>query len=226
MKEKKIKRIATILIAMATIMVTLAVPQQTVTVKAASSPYFIGDKHIVVYEKGGSESSNWEVLSIMYCSKKSQIKNLKSSNKKVKVEAKEGYVVAKYPNKALTTTITCTVKNKKLSTKLIVKKYQNPAKTYKIGSKNYASIFNYNSRNYEGKKCKNQKFTVAAKKGWKITSVNIYTGKKSISKYFDYGKYASSYSTKLTLANSVAYVNVGFYNEKEDRIQYVYYAVK
>ncbi len=226
MKERKFKRVASMLIAIVTIVATLAIPQQTVTVKAASSPYFIGEKHIAVYEKGGTEYSNWIVLSIMNCTKKSEIKSLKSSNKNVKVEAKDGYVVATYPNKALSTTITCTVKKKKLSTKLTVKKYQNPVKTFKIGSKNNASLFKYNSYYYEGKTCKNQKFTVAANSGWKIMSVNIDTGSKKISKYFSYGKYASSYSTKMSLTKSYASIGVGLYNAKEERSQYVYYYVR
>ena len=226
MKEKNFKRVASMLIAVITIVVTLVIPQQTVTVKAAYSPYFISEKRIAVYEKGGNEYTNWVTLSITYCNKKSEIKNLKSSNKKVKVKAEDGYVVATYPNKTLSTTITCTVKKKKLSTKLIVKKYQNPVKTFKIGSKNKASLFKENSYYYDGKTCKNQKFTVAANSGWKIMSVNIYTGNKTISKYFDYDKYAGSYSTKLSLTNSNARVSVGLYNAKEERSQYVYYYVR
>lgn len=144
----------------------------------------------------------------MGCTKASQIKKLKCSNKDMKVSAKDGYIRVDYGKKAGKATITCTVKGVKLKTTFTVKKYTNPVSSIKIGSKKYTSKFAKNDYIYISKKVSKKALNIKAKKGWTIKSVSVYNGK---SKHYDVNK--SSFSKKITLNKKYADLFVVMYQK-------------
>lgn len=209
-----------VVLTMSVIIIALAImiaPENTVTAKAASSkdvyinPY---SDRVVNYVPKSNYVSYSAVISIVGCSKKSEIKNLKSSNKDIKVRAEEGYIVAEYGNKAGKATITCTVKNVKLKTTLTVLKYTNPLKEFKLGKNNYTSKYNNSYVFNINKAVKNQNLSIKAKSGWKIVSVYVSEGNgKGVSSY----KELSKFSTKISLKEKYSsYVYVKLYNKKSD----------
>lgn len=109
------------------------------------------------------------------------IKNMKSSNKSVVTASavKEGtltYIDFKI-KKAGSSVLTFKVKigNKTFSykTKVNVRKYTNPLKTCKIGSRNFIPTFNMYNSCEVGKKMSG-KFKLALKSGWKLVSIQTY----------------------------------------------------
>ncbi|MBQ9015095.1 MAG: hypothetical protein IJ109_03145 [Firmicutes bacterium] len=71
--------------------------------------------------------------------------------------------------------------------KVKVVKFVNPAKTFKIGSKNYAKKYN-GKPYYNIKKKVSGKVNVKAKKGWKVDSIYFYDESKGKSKKIKNGK--------------------------------------
>lgn len=186
-------------------------PAAAENVQAASSVRWNRFNDYVVTYKPGSYSRRSSVpLSIVGCSKKSQIKKLKSSRPSVcKVSAKDGYIRVEYGKKSGSSTITCTVKGVKLSHKFTVKKYTNPLSKFKVGKTNYTSKFaKYNF--YTGKRFKKQTLSLKAKKGWKISDVYLYNGKST--KHYAVNK--SSFSKKISLTKKYSSIQVTMYNSK------------
>ena len=74
-----------------------------------------------------------------------------------------------------TAEITFNYAGKKYTTKLIVKKWENPCKSFKLGKKDYNSKFDisnqYNLNKQKGNK--KVKVNITAKKGWKIKSIKF-----------------------------------------------------
>lgn len=212
MKKFVQKVIAFMLVA--AMVITAGVFGKAEGVQAATASVYINpySDTVVTYKPGDGVTKNWSVISIVGCSKKSEIKNLKSSNKNMKAEKRDGYVVVYFGDKAQKTTITCTVKGVKLKTTLTVKKYTNPAKSFKIGKTNLTSQFkNTNSVKKNGKTYKNQALNVQLKSGWKINYVVVYNDGKS--KHYS-NVNSSKFSKKITLKGSTSYVHVQCVNAK------------
>lgn len=192
-----LKKVLSIVLMTAVIVTSLVfAPQSAAEVQAATKPYFIAKNPVLTYKTGDAYSRYYTMLSIAGCTKKSEIKNLKSSNKKVQVEAKDGYVVAYFGDKALTSTISCKVNGTKISTKLTIKKYSNPFSTFKIGSANFTSKFNKDDEYRQKKDFKKQTLNIKVKKDWIITSVSVYSDGSSNT----YRVNKSSFSKKITLS--------------------------
>lgn len=198
----------------------LLMPQGTDKVQAAEQVYInpFSDK-VVTYKPGDNIKEYYTVISIVGCSKKSEIKNLKSSNKNIKVEPQNGYIECKYGDKAGKTKVTCTVKGVKLSTTLTVKKYTSPLKSFKVGNKDYTAKYKNSDKYYQTKDVKNQKVSIAVKSGWQITGLHIYDGKDTTYSY----PRSSRVSRKVTLKGSYAYVSATIKNQKTGVREYIYF---
>ncbi len=209
--KKVTKRLLAAFLALAMVFTLLAVPATSMKdVSAATSKtvYINPYSDRVVSYKPDRVTQVAGVISIMGCTKASQIKKLKCSNKDMKVSAKDGYIRVDYGKKAGKATITCTVKGVKLKTTFTVKKYTNPVSSIKIGSKKYTSKFAKNDYIYISKKVSKKALNIKAKKGWTIKSVSVYNGK---SKHYDVNK--SSFSKKITLNKKYADVFVTMYQK-------------
>lgn len=222
MKESKLKNITkksiVIVMTLAMVLSILAIPQTRLNAQAADKKVYINPLSATsaVYVPGHSYSSS-SIISIVGCNKASQIKNLKSSNKNIKVYAKKGYISVKYAPKAGKSTITCTVKGVKLKTTFTVRKYTNPISKITYNGKNYTSNFNNdNVLNKSYAKTKNKLLTVKAKPGWKITYVAVHNSK---SKLVFPNK--SSYSAKVSLTSKTDIIMVGFKQTKTGLTEYV-----
>lgn len=194
-------------------------------VQAAGNSVYINpySDTVVTYKPGDGIKNNWSVISIVGCEKKSQIKNLKSSNKNMKVERRDGYIVVNYGDKAQKTTITCTVKGVKLKTVFTVKKYTSPVKSFKIGKTNATSQFKKTDVVKKGGKTyKNQNLSVQVKSGWKINFVSVYNGGKT--KHYS-NVNSTKFSKKITLKGTTSYVVVQCVNAKTkitENLQFAY----
>lgn len=223
-KESKLrslsKRGISIILALAMVLTLICVaPSSKITAQAATSKdVYINpfSDRIQTYMTGDKYTSYSSIISIVGCTKKSQIKNLKSSNKNIKVSAQDGYIRVVYGDKAGTAKITCTVRGVKLKTTFTVKKYTNPISKLTVGGKNYTSKFAKTNRYYYGKKFSNKKFSIKVKSGWKIKWVSTptktyYMNKSSWSKTVSMKKY------------SYSYISVGVYQEKTGVYEYLYF---
>lgn len=222
MKKFAKKVIAFMLVA--AMVITAGVFAPTDEAQAASKSVYINpfSDTVVTYKPGDGISSNWSVISIVGCSKKSEIKNLRSSNKNMKAEKRDGYVVVYYGDKAQKTTITCTVKGVKLKTTLTVKKYENPAKNFKIGKTNLTSQFKTtNIAKKAGKDYKNQTLSVQLKSGWKIGYVTVRNNGQS-KQYNNVN--SSKFSKKITLKGTDSYVIVQCINAKTKVTEYLHFS--
>ena len=175
MKKLSKKLIAFALVLVMTVTAGAVIPQGMVEVQAASGRVYVNpySATVVTYKPGSALSRFSSVISIMGCSKAKEIKNLKSSNKYIKVAPRDGYIRVEFGKKAAKSTITCTVKGVKLKTTFTVKKYTNPCKTFKIGKTNLLSKFNKNDVLRTNKAFKKQKLDIKLKSGWKISSVHV-----------------------------------------------------
>lgn len=224
MKEKMRKRIKRQLaFLMAVIMVfTMGVsfPSMAESVKAASTvainPY--SANKVVTYKPGSKASRVTDTISIIGCTKASQIKKLKSSNTSiVKVAAKDGYIQVSFGKKSGKVKITCTVKGKNLSTYYTVKRYSNPLSTFKIGSKSFVSKFSRDMTYRQKSSFKSQTLNLKGKSGWKIRSVSVYNG--NTTQHYTVNK--TSFSKKITLSSDFSYVGVYLYNSKTKVSEYI-----
>lgn len=213
MKKMCKRAIAFTLAAIMVLTTVLLLPQSAAEAQAASkkkayiNPY---SAKVVTYKPGDGVSTYSTVISIVGCSKASEIKNLKSSSKAIKVTAKNGYIRAEYGNKAAKATITCTVKGVKLKTTLTVKKYTNPCSTLKIGKTNFASKFKKTDLYRQSKAFKNQTLNIKAKSGWKITGVSVQNNND----YKSYTVNSSKFSKKITLNKGYGTLRIYFKNTK------------
>ena len=213
MKKLSKKVIAFALAVVMTLTAGAVAPQGNVEVQAASGRVYVNpySATVVTYKPGSALSRFSSVISIMGCSKAKEIKNLKSSNKYIKVAPRDGYIRVEFGKKAAKSTITCTVKGVKLKTTFTVKKYTNPCKTFKIGKTSLLSKFNKNDVLRTNKAFKKQKLDIKLKSGWKISSVHVTSGTGS---YKNYRVNKSSFSKKITVSNNYGYIYVYCYNEK------------
>ena len=210
--KKMTKKLLAALLAFAMVFTLLAVPATSMKdVNAASEEVGINPfSDRVVSIMPGNNYKATGVISVTGTTKASQIKNLKSSNKSMKVSAHaaaSGYIRVEY-SKPGKTTITFTAKGKKLRTTFTVKKYANPVATLKIGSKNYTSKFNKSKYTYTSKKISKQTLNIKAKKGWTIKNVYVYNSKGKL-----YNVNKSKFSKKVTLNKKYGDIMVTMYQK-------------
>lgn len=213
MKKRMKKLVALMMAVLMVLSLVMVAPTGASKVQAASDIYFnpySGTKF--TYKPGDNYSQYYSVLSIVGCNKKSEITSVKSSNKDFKVEKKDGYLCVYFGDKAGKTTISCKVKGKTIKTSYQVVKYSNPVKTFKIGTKCYKSKFNSTDEFKNGAKFSNKKVSIKAASGWKITSVYVYNGSSSKT-YRSIN--SSSWSKKLSLNKSGAYISVTLVNQSK-----------
>lgn len=149
-------------------------------------------------------------LNIVGCTKKSQIKNLKSSNKNIKVKAKNGCIQVLYRDKAEKTKISCTVNGVKLKTDFTVKKYSNPCKSIKLGKTNLTSKFKSNWSYNQKKNFNKQKLDIKMNKNWIITSVEVSNGND----IDEYPVNSTKFSKKITIKGKNSNFVIYCYNTK------------
>ena len=94
MKKLSKKLIAFALVLVMTVTAGAVIPQGMVEVQAASGRVYVNpySATVVTYKPGSALSRFSSVISIMGCSKAKEIKNLKSSNKYIKVAPRDGYI--------------------------------------------------------------------------------------------------------------------------------------
>lgn len=214
--KKLFKRTAAFLLAL-TLLLTADTLFFSKEVSAASNnkPYInpYSANMVLTYKPGDKAKypqGYYTTISIMNCSKASQIKKLKSSNKNMKVEAKDGYIKAYFGYKEGKTTITCTVNKVKLKTTLTVKKYSNPLKTFKIGKTNYTSKYKNIDDYRDNKSYKKQKMVIETNKNWVIRSVYVHSGSSTQT----YRPNGTKLSKKVTLTKNYDDVYIYLYNSK------------
>ena len=196
----------------------LLVPQAGSKAEAAAKAYISPyDTNQTVYYEPDCYDGTWKTsIYIRNCSKATQIKSLKSSNKSIaRVVARQGYIDVYYYKKPGKVNITCTVNGTKLKASLTVKKYSSPVKTFKVGSKNFASKFKGAAHYdyYHTAKINKQALTLKANSGWVIDEVQVYKSNNGFKYYKDINK--SSYTLKnLTLNGKYDEITVYFYNKK------------
>lgn len=171
------------------------------------NPY---NSYVSTYSTTDKYTGYYVTLSIVGCTKKSQIKNLKSSNKNIKVEAKDGYIKVIFRDKAESTKISCKVRGVKLSKTFTVKKYSNPCKSIKLGKTNLTSKYKTYWTYSQKKSFKNQKLNIKMNKNWKIT--NIYVSNSD--GYSRYTVNGTSFNKKISIKGSYSYFDVYCYNKK------------
>ena len=97
-----------------------------------------------------------------------------------------------------------TIGGKEYTTRIIVKPYVNPCKTFKVGSRDFKSKFDktcpYNLTRQ--KKVISGKAVIKAKKGWKIKRIELNEG-------FSSGKIVKIKNGKNVVLNPAAFDNVG-----------------
>ena len=118
------------------------------------------------------------VISLSDPESKSKITAVKSSNAKVASFKNFGYGLVIHLNKPGKATIKYKHAGKAYKHTYIVKKYVNPAKTFKIGAKNYVSkLKKVNFFELKRAKAQGKKAVVAPIAGWKVQKVTIYSEK-------------------------------------------------
>lgn len=185
--SKKIKKVLIVLMA-----IMLAIPVLQVTEVEAASKVKLAKKMTVTYYAKEKIRYNTEVhiLGEFKASDKVKISKLKSSNPKVlkvstlRTDYDQRLILDARKAGTSTVSFKATVNGKSRNYECVVKvvKYQNPFKTFKVGSKNYTSKYK-NSENeggtYTSKKVQGR-LNIVPQKGWKISRislVNMFTNK-------------------------------------------------
>lgn len=206
------KKVTAVVLTMAIALTSVLFAAPNVETAQAATSVSINKNYqnmVLTYKPGDGYKGYYTYIYINGCTSKSQIKSLKSSNKAATLEAQNGKIKVSFPKKAFKTTISCTVKGKKLKTTLTIKKYSNPLKTFKIDKSTFTSKFSNNDVYRQGKSFKNKTMTLKAKSGWIIGLVYVYNG----SSYKKYDVYGSSFSKKVTLGSRI---EVLCYNSKQN----------
>ena len=167
-------------------------------------------------------ASNRYGLAVHNFTEKNAIKNLKSSDPSVVKAA----WMKEYKNFLFFTCLkpgTATIsgvfyenskKVGKFKIKVTVYQYETPVKTFKLGSKNYASKFKDNDHVYLTiKKTETFKVSIKPIKGWELESIEFYDGEKRMN---------IKNNSKVTCKNGKCYVNARFRNEKTGRSEVTY----
>ena len=217
MKKVTKKLVSAVLTLVMALSIIVAVPAKETKAAYDYNYQFRASTYTFYY--AGTSDLNFASVSIMYGSslKKSDVKNLKSSNSNVKLYLRAGgKITFKVPSKALTTTITCTVNGRALSTTVKIRPAGNPFKTFNIGSKKLAAGFKNKDYQYTMLPIVKSKgkTTIATNSGWKIVSYYYYnSGSTSISKT---NLTASKVSKSFAFTGSISYLEVRVHHEKSD----------
>ena len=109
MKKLSKKVIAFALAVVMTLTAGAVAPQGNVEVQAASGRVYVNpySATVVTYKPGKDVNTFTSTISIMGCNKAKEIKKLKSSNKNIRVAARDGYIRVEYGKKEAKSTITC-----------------------------------------------------------------------------------------------------------------------
>ena len=148
-----------------------------VDVHAASKQYYFTKEsaNSTVYYSEDNFTTNYVCLYVASKDNKAikatDIKSLKTSSN-VKAFARPGYIKV-YIRGTGTATISCKIKGVKVSTKLNVLPYENPFKTFSVGSKSFKTYFNKTPDYfwYHTNRISNSNLTIKVKSGWKIVEV-------------------------------------------------------
>lgn len=216
------KKVSSLLFALVILFTTVVFGPQTGTVAQAASTYYISNssKNMVFYSAPDDLPAKYTTIKVYNQKtykkpKASSIKSLKSSNPSVAkpyidTTGEIRVYFFKKPGKA---TISFKIGGQTLKTTLTVKKYSNPVSTFKIGKKDFTSRFNSTTEcNYfHTAAMNNQKVTIKAAKGWKITSIYIKYGSSS---YRNGSCSKTSFSKKLSFNGAEDYISVSMYNAK------------
>lgn len=209
--KKNLTRIITSFLAFVMVL-TMGLAGSTVTAEAATVKFNSYNPKVITYSTKDDYKGYYTYLYIDGVSKKSDIKNLKSSNTNIKVEATTyGSIKVTFRDKTESTKISCKAKGKKISTTLKIKKYSNPCKSIKLGNKNFTSKFKNYWKYKQTKTFKNQKLNITMNKNWKITSVYVYNS----SGYSRYTVNSSKFNKKISIKGSYSYVDINCYNSKD-----------
>lgn len=207
------KRAAALLIF--AIAATLLSPIGAERAMAADGEVYINPSspRVATFKPGDGVEEYRAVITIMGCTAKSQIADLKSSNKDMPVEARSGYLVVRYGDRKGKATITCTVKGVPLSTTFTVKKYENPLNGFSIGKKRCEALYDKTDSATIKKTFRGKALSLKAKKGWVIRSVVVYNGLTAQTQTWR-NLNAATFSKKVTLTSAYGSVSVTCYQEK------------
>ena len=168
------------MLSMALVFVMIVCLVPPVETEASSKPWFPKKHNQYYYEK--NQSSNTTTFVFGDELENYKITDLKSSNKKVLTVSTfyDSYtyldIRARAPGKA-TITFKAKVGSKTYSYKcnVVVHKYENPAKSLKIGKTNYASEFSYIEYfTLRARKNLKGKLAITTNKNWKIKDIEVY----------------------------------------------------
>lgn len=205
--NKTIKRILSVVLAAVMVLGVVAVmPGKKAEAASKKDVYFCdGATKVLSYKIGdNNEYENRGLLTIIGCQSGKDIKNLKSSNKAIKVSAQEkGYItIDSYPDKACTSKVTCTVKGVKLSITVKIVKYACPFKSIKVGSVNALSTFKKGVDARSAKYImKNKKLDIKMNKNWVITNISKVDSKYNVTFITALDANLTSFSKKITIKN-------------------------
>lgn len=154
-----------------------------------------------------------KIIFISNWTKNGKITKLKNSNPSVADVSISPYnkcsliVTAKSEG---TAKVTFRYAGKKLSTKVVVEKWDSPCETFKIGNKDYAGYFERSERYCLGNRKKDisAKIQIKPKEGWKLLKIHSYASKLKLKKIKNNSK------MRLSIKASWTEVYVYFKNKK------------
>ncbi|MGX8688270.1 MAG: hypothetical protein ACSW8K_10790 [bacterium] len=180
MKKTVTKRLALLLAAICFLAALWMTPGFAEGIQAATSKTVYWNPNSVfsgTWKPDDSVKEYYGVISIMGCTSKDQIKNLKSSDKSIaSVTAHDGFILVKYGNKSGTVTISCRVRKVDLSHKFRIRKYTNPFSRFKLAGKGMKKKFDTNVQYTVKEKYYQNILNLKVKSGWKIQTVVVENG--------------------------------------------------
>lgn len=151
---------------------------------------------------------------------KGKITKLKNSNPSVaKVSVTEKKYLLVTPQKAGAAKLSFYFAGKKLSTQIIVQKWENPCKEFRIGNKDYAKRFTKSEQfNHEQqKKDITAKIKITPKKGWKLRKIERIASNAPTKKIKNNAK------VKLSIEGTGTGIYAYFKNSKTGKRERVYF---
>ncbi len=180
MKKTIVRQFAMLMAAVCLLLAVWAAPGSAEGVQAATSKTVYWNPNssfTATWKPGDSVNEYYSVISIMGCTSKDQIKDLKSSDKKIAtVTAHDGFIMVKYGDKSGTVTISCRCRKVELSHKFKVRKYKNPFIRFKLAGKGMKNKFEKNSQYTVTRKYYENILNLKVAKGWKILNVVVENG--------------------------------------------------
>lgn len=223
------RKIISTILALAMILAAIAyVPVSASEVNAAR--YHFASRAYNLYHPGESEYGTYTIyiydgVNTLDGMPASEIKNLKSTSKNIQAYARSGgKIKLVMKNKKTSASVSCTVRGQKISVKINVLKAPNdPFKTFKIGSKNYAKQFKKSTKVYSFIPTSKKKVTVKVKSGWIISG--YYYNNTGSTKVLKTEINKSSITGKWAFNGETSYlaVNVTHKKSRANRTYVFYY---